>query len=76
MYLNWAEDMLDQVSRHREVAGDELVPPWLLDGVGRADEVRYTPMRGLRARQLQEMRITQAAKLEPWLNLLDFGELA
>jgi hypothetical protein len=53
-----------------------MVPPWLLDGVGRADEVRYTPMRGLRARELQEMRITQVAKLEPWLNLLDFGEVA
>ncbi|GIW76102.1 MAG: hypothetical protein KatS3mg104_1165 [Phycisphaerae bacterium] len=76
LYLNWAENLADQVQRHREVAGEEMVPPWLLDGVGRANQLRYTALRGLRQRELQEMRITQVARLQPWLNLLEVGDAA
>jgi site-specific DNA-methyltransferase (adenine-specific) len=76
LYLNWAESLAKQMERHREVAGEELVCPWLLEGVGRADQLRYTALRGLRERELQEMRITQVARLEPWLNMLDIGEAA
>lgn len=76
LYLNWAEDMFDQVGRHREVAGDDMIPPWLLENIGRADDLRYTVLRGLGVRELQEMRITQVVRLEPWLNLMDFGEAA
>lgn len=76
LYVNWADDLLAQVRRHRELAGDELIPLWLLEGIDRADDLRYVALRGLRARELQEMRIAQVARLEPWLNLLDFGEAA
>jgi hypothetical protein len=76
LYLNWAENLADQVQRHREVAGEQMVPPWLLDGVGRADQLRYTALRGLRERELQEMQITQVSRLQPWLNLLEVGDAA
>jgi len=58
------------------VAGDELVPPWLVDGFGRASRIEYAEFLHRPPKQLQEMRIRQVAKLKPWLNLLDFGDAA
>ena len=76
LYFNWNNDLLGQVKRHIEVAGEEMVPPWLLEGLGNADGLDYIWLPGYKARQLQEMRMVQVTKLQPWLNLLDFGEVA
>ncbi|MCK4794576.1 MAG: N-6 DNA methylase [Desulfobacteraceae bacterium] len=76
LYMNWAQDLLDQVSRHRDVAGDEMVPPWLLEGVNKVDGLSYTFLPGMHVGELQELRITHVSRLQPWLNLLDFGDAA
>jgi hypothetical protein len=76
LYLDWAENLAERMECHRQVAGDEMIPPWLLEGVGVAEVLEYTWLRGYTERTLQEMRIVQVAKLEPWLNLLNLGEAA
>lgn len=76
VYVNWSADLSDQIARHREVAGDEMAPPWLLTGVGRANRITLASYPHRDPDQLQEMRIAHIARLEPWLNLLDLGDVA
>lgn len=76
VYVNWSVDLADQIARHREVAGDEMAPPWLLTGIGRADRITLASYPHRDPAELQEMRIAHIARLEPWLNLLDLGDVA
>jgi len=76
LYLDWAQNLAARIDCHRQVAGDHMIPPWLLEGVGAAEVLEYTWLLGYRERQLQEMRIVQVAKLEPWLNLLNVAQVA
>jgi hypothetical protein len=76
LYVNQALDLHDQVGRHREVAGQALVPDWLLEGVGRPEELSYTYLQGWHLRRLQELRSVKVTELQPWLNLLDTDEVA
>ena len=76
MYVNWARDVNSQIATHKKVAGDEMIPPWLVDRVGRASRIELASYNHRDPQQLQEMRIVQVAKPEPWLDLLDFGDVA
>jgi hypothetical protein len=71
LYVNHAEDLRDQIDRHKELAGDQLVPEWLLENKRAVAGLTYTHLAGIQTDRLKEVRITIVAKYRPWLNLLD-----
>lgn len=76
LYLIWASKLDDQIARHKEVAGDELVSAVANRRLPPCHPHRTPRIPPQPPKQLQEMRIMQVAKLKPWLNLLDFGDPA
>jgi hypothetical protein len=71
VFVNHTADLHGQLKRHLEIAGDTLIPGWLLDPVSPADRLSYVCLPGVSADRLREYRITTIAQYRPWLNLLD-----
>jgi site-specific DNA-methyltransferase (adenine-specific) len=71
LYVNHTDDLHAQLQRHAEIAGDLLVPSWLLDKVGTPENLSYAYFPKVAPTRLREYRITTIAQYRPWLNLLD-----
>jgi site-specific DNA-methyltransferase (adenine-specific) len=71
LYVNDTDNLHEQLRRHAEIAGDRLVPDWLLDKVRPADTLSYTDFPQIDPDRLREYRITAIARYRPWLNLLE-----
>jgi hypothetical protein len=71
LYVNDTDNLHEQLRRHAEIAGDRLVPDWLLDKVRPPDTLSYADFPQIDPDRLREYRITAIARYRPWLNLLD-----
>jgi site-specific DNA-methyltransferase (adenine-specific) len=76
LYVNHTDDLQAQLRRHVEIAGDRLVPDWLLDKVGPPEKLSYTCFPQISPDRLREYRITAIARYRPWLNLLETAGIA
>jgi hypothetical protein len=73
LYVNHTANLHGQLQRHAEIAGDLLVPAWLLDKVGAVENLSYVYLPNVAPDRLREYRVTAIARYRPWLNLLDLA---
>lgn len=71
LYVNATDDLRAQVLRHRDCAGQILVPDWLSAARGTPTRLSFAALYGADIKRLKEARIRHVADLQPWLNLLD-----
>ncbi len=76
IYINHTDNLRAQFERHRESAGDQIVPDWLMEGKGRVTGVSFVCLPRARPERLRETRINGIAMFRPWLNLLDLDGAA
>lgn len=71
LYVNATDNLRAQVLRHRDCAGQVLVPDWLSAARGTPTRLSFAALYGVDVKRLKEARIRHVADLQPWLNLLD-----
>ncbi len=71
LYVNATDNLRAQILRHRDCAGQTLVPDWLSAARGTPTRISFAALYGADVKRLKEARIRQVADLQPWLNLLD-----
>ncbi len=76
LYVNQAPDLHSQLGCHKEVAGQLLIPDWLLEGVAPAESLSLSVLAGAGADRLLGARASGIDRFKPWLNLLELEGVA